>query len=154
MSCPSRWLHALGFILALAVPAAAAAQQAGPLRPIASIDGKQLYKAYCEQCHGREGKGDGVRAASLRKPPAGLTTVAARHNGEFDREYVVQYIMGTRPGGRTAINPVTKRVAFMTPDGPADMPVWGDIFRMFWPDEPKRLRFQNLAAHLEKMQQK
>lgn len=142
----------LAFVLATSPPLVA--QQQSPLRPIASIDGAQLYKAYCEQCHGREGKGDGVRAAALRKPPADLTTIAARNGGKFNREYVVQYIMGTRPGGRAAINPATGRVAFMTPEGPADMPVWGDIFRKFWPDEPKRLRFENLAKHLEKMQQK
>jgi hypothetical protein len=131
------------------------AQPSAPLRPIASIDGQQLYKAYCEQCHGPEGRGDGVRAPSLRKPPADLTTIAARHGGEFPREYVIQYIMGTaRPGGRAAINPATGRMAFMTPEGPADMPVWGAIFRKFWPEDPPRLRFESLAKHLQKMQQK
>lgn len=43
------------------------------LRPVASTRGIDLYKGFCRQCHGTEGKGEGPLAKGLRTPPADLT---------------------------------------------------------------------------------
>ena len=34
------------------------------------IEGKKTYTTFCAACHGNKGKGDGVAAAGLQKPPA------------------------------------------------------------------------------------
>lgn len=51
-----------------------------PLRgqPAATEAGKQLYRLYCTPCHGNKGKGDGVAAAGLSKPPADHTSAAVQ----------------------------------------------------------------------------
>jgi mono/diheme cytochrome c family protein len=40
----------------------------------ASVEGKQLFDAICFVCHGNQGKGDGINAANLERPPANLTS--------------------------------------------------------------------------------
>jgi mono/diheme cytochrome c family protein len=40
----------------------------------ALIEGKQLFDAICFVCHGNQGKGDGINAANLERPPANLTS--------------------------------------------------------------------------------
>jgi mono/diheme cytochrome c family protein len=148
-------VRVVGLVSAFAVPAILVAQQVKvekvPLRPISSIDGKDLYKAYCAQCHGLDAKGNGPRA-KLKKPGADLTRIAANNHGTFVKESVVEYIMGTRPGGRSQFDPVSGKVVFMTPDGPADMPPWGFYFRNFWPSDPERFRLMKVADYLETLQ--
>lgn len=39
-------------------------------------EGKKIYVTYCVACHGDKGKGDGVAAAGLQKPPADHTSAA------------------------------------------------------------------------------
>jgi mono/diheme cytochrome c family protein len=58
------------------------------------IDGRQAFVADCAGCHGTDAKGDGPMAAQLTKPPANLTTLAARHGGTFPRDYVMSTIDG------------------------------------------------------------
>ena len=36
----------------------------------ATIAGKKIYTQYCVTCHGNKGKGDGIAAPGLSKPPA------------------------------------------------------------------------------------
>src|SRR6478736_1849500 len=36
----------------------------------ATAEGKKLYTLYCVPCHGSKGKGDGIAAPGLSKPPA------------------------------------------------------------------------------------
>ena len=48
-----------------------------------SLKGLELFQAYCATCHGREAKGGGPMAASLKTPPADLTTIAKRNKGTF-----------------------------------------------------------------------
>lgn len=38
--------------------------------------GKKIYKAKCRKCHGKEGKGDGPKAKSLKKKPRDYTDKA------------------------------------------------------------------------------
>jgi mono/diheme cytochrome c family protein len=37
--------------------------------PIASIEGKDNFEAYCAVCHGRDGKGGGPAAPAMKVPP-------------------------------------------------------------------------------------
>ena len=126
-----------------------------PLCPISSLNGKDLYKAYCEQCHGAGGKGDGPAAASLKKPPADLTQLAARNNGKFNRTGVEAFITGDRPGGVLRSDKGTEAPVIINADGTPDyMPVYGILFRDLWPDEPVMIRSGNLARYIESIQAK
>jgi hypothetical protein len=126
-----------------------------PLRPINSINGKDLYKAYCEQCHGAGGKGDGPAGASLKRPPADLTQLAARNSGKFNRTGVERFIKGDRPGGVLRTDTGTAAAVIINADGTPDyMPVYGILFREVWPDEPVIIRCGNLARYIESIQAK
>ena len=59
-----------------------------------TVDGKQAYLEDCSACHGISGKGDGPMARDLAKAPADLTTLAARYDGTYPRDYVMSTIDG------------------------------------------------------------
>ena len=40
----------------------------------ATLEGKKIYMMYCVTCHGSKGKGDGIAAPGLSKPPADHTS--------------------------------------------------------------------------------
>jgi mono/diheme cytochrome c family protein len=40
----------------------------------AIMEGKKIYTLYCVTCHGNKGKGDGIAAPGLSKPPADHTS--------------------------------------------------------------------------------
>lgn len=48
-------------------------------------DGRALYVAKCQACHGAEGKGDGPAARALPKPPRDFTS-ADFWNGQTDNK--------------------------------------------------------------------
>lgn len=49
----------------------------------ALVSGKTSFEAICFVCHGNQGKGDGLNAPNLERPPADLTaaTVQAQSDG-------------------------------------------------------------------------
>ena len=53
------------------VPAEFAGQK-NPYGPEAAHQGAEVYKTYCESCHGESGLGDGVAGGSLVPPPKNL----------------------------------------------------------------------------------
>jgi len=108
---------------------------------IQSIQGPALYEAYCAVCHGRDGKGGGPKAKSLKVAPPDLTRVAARNGGKFPLPRIQRIISGEEPG--TAGH------------GTRAMPVWGPIFSQFaWDQDLGKIRVYNLAKRIEEMQVK
>ena len=63
--------------------AAIAAAQESPRKLIASMEGKDLFRAYCASCHGMDAKGNGPVAPALKAPVPDLTTLAKRNRGVF-----------------------------------------------------------------------
>jgi mono/diheme cytochrome c family protein len=115
------------------------AQEPETTRLIDSIQGPQLYMAYCAACHGRGGKGDGPMAKSLKVATPDLTAIASRNGGKFPLVRVQRIISGEEQ--------------LPTGHGTREMPVWGPIFsQVAWDQDLGRVRIYNLALYLETMQ--
>ena len=109
-----------------------------PLVP-ESLVGSVSFDLYCASCHGRQGRGDGPTAASLRTRPADLTLLARNNRGTFPRDRVLSFVEGS---ARAAAH------------GTSDMPVWGPTLRALdGSDARVTVRLQNLVAFIESMQQ-
>ncbi len=112
-----------------------------PARPIQSVEGKDLYAAYCASCHGRGAKGDGPAAPALKVPPPDLTMLAKRNGGTFAFVDVEQMISGS---GRS-----------LASHGSNEMPIWGHIFYAMSKDSAlETMRTKNLVKYLEGLQVK
>jgi mono/diheme cytochrome c family protein len=140
----TKWLVATTLMLAVALVAPqVAAQQIRreTAHAIPSVEGVDLYNAYCAVCHGKDGKGNGPAAVALKTPMPDLTTMAKRNAGKYSAADVEAAILGK---GK------------MTPaHGSPDMPIWGPVFRSLTPDEAARtLRVTNLVKYIETMQAK
>lgn len=135
-----------GALLAAALwPVAPAAQTTGgqvPRLTIESTDGRDVFDVYCATCHGRDGRGDGPVAASLKTPPPDLTLLARRNGGTFPAVVLRHVLLGT------ADRPLPAH-------GTREMPVWGPIFLALDPDETRAtLRIERLLAYIESLQAK
>lgn len=130
----------LGLVLpALAQVPAKPVLKKEPVRTIGSVEGSDLYDAYCASCHGRDGKGHGPAVRALKVPPGDITQLAKK-TGKFSPTDVEAAITGQN----------------MTPaHGDTEMPIWGPIFRQMSPDDGmKALRIANLVNYIESIQQK
>jgi mono/diheme cytochrome c family protein len=108
---------------------------------IDSIQGPPLYTAYCTVCHGKDGKGGGPMAKSLKVAPPDLTHIVMRNGGRFPMERIQRIISGEEP--------------LAAGHGPREMPVWGPIFsQIAWDQDLGRVRVANLARYIEGMQTK
>lgn len=94
---------ALGALLA---PDPAAAQEGARL-------GRVEFNAYCAQCHGTSGRGDGVVAEFLTVAPPDLTRLQRDNGGVFPFARVYEIIEGG--GGIRA-------------HGTREMPAWGERY--------------------------
>jgi len=125
----------------LVICALGLAQQPETDRLIDSIQGPALYTAYCAVCHGKDARGDGPMAKSLKVGPPDLTRLALRNGGKFPMDRVQKIIASQEavPAGH----------------GTREMPVWGPVFsQIAWDQDLGRIRVYNLAKYLEKMQAK
>ena len=114
---------------------------ADTVRLIDSIQGPNLYKAYCAVCHGPNAKGDGPMRMFLTTPPSDLTRISAKNGGMFPLAKVRRIISGedALPGGH----------------GTRQMPIWGPIFsQVAWDQDLGRVRIDNLARYIETLQGK
>lgn len=116
----ARWRRALllaaGAALAAALSAASASAEepAGEdPTPLFTASGRELYLRHCSACHGEDGRGDGPVAEELRVPPADLTRIRSRHDGEFPTAELARFI-----DGRMEVQA----------HGSREMPVWGRRF--------------------------
>ena len=116
-------------------------QEDRPARLIDSLQGPDLYKAYCAVCHGSDAKGNGPLAKWLRTAPADLTRIASRNGGSFPLARVRRVISGAE--------------SMSAGHGTREMPVWGPIFSQVDRDQDLgRVRIDNLARYLESLQTK
>jgi mono/diheme cytochrome c family protein len=137
-------LGLLGIVLVCGFSAAQAPPP--PIQPeqrrlISSLEGSDLYQAYCAVCHGNDAKGGGPMARALRVPPSDLTRIAVHSGGIFPTQRVERIISGE------------SEVA--TGHGTREMPLWGPVFsQVAWDQDLGRVRIDNLAKYLEKLQTK
>jgi mono/diheme cytochrome c family protein len=109
----------------------------GPIKRVAASDAKKMFDTYCAVCHGKDGKGNGPAAASLKKVPADLTRISARNGGAFPDVKVQRYIEGLDE---------------VAAHGTRDMPMWGDLFNSLNRDTAQ-IRIRALAEYLKSLQQ-
>ncbi len=131
----------LGFATSLCAAQEKPAKQAKPSSSLAV--GAKIYKRDCAVCHGNDGKGNGPPPASspFTEPPPDLTTLARRHEGEFPAAYVKSVLLN----GAKA------------PDhGPAEMPVWGVMFKAATKSDDAKVaaRIADLTEYIESLQVK
>ena len=117
-------------------------QEKSPRKLIASMEGKDLYLAYCASCHGKLGKGDGPVASALKGPLADLTSISKRNRGKFPREEMEKIILGEQKSARSA-------------HGSEQMPVWGPVFSKVEKDQDFGLvRVRRVVEYLISIQAK
>lgn len=114
-------------------------REAAPITSAAS--GKEMFMSYCASCHGKDGKGDGPAATSLKNLPADLTTLAKRNGGKYPADRVTSVLRGQ---------------ASVVPHGDQEMPVWGPVFwKMSQGHEVEvHQRISNLNHYIESLQVK
>ena len=133
--------------LAFASTTFAAAQEAKTqvkheAAPITSpVSGKEMFMSYCASCHGKDARGNGPAAASLKSLPADLTGLSKRNGGKYPADKVTSILRGQ---------------ANLVPHGDQEMPVWGPVFwRMSGGhEEVVQQRIANLNRYLESQQAK
>lgn len=105
---------------------------------IRSVEGPDLFRAYCASCHGVTGKGGGPAAPALKAKVPDLTLLAKTNRGEFPAARVGKVIMGDE---------------VVLAHGSREMPVWGPIFHQVESDVDRgNVRLANLVKYLESIQ--
>jgi len=128
-------------VVCSAVPVALAQTDSGKTSDASVASGRGLYVAYCASCHGKDGKGKGPAAASLKTPPPDLTALAQRSDGKFPKAHVSEIISGE---------------AAMSAHGSREMPVWGPFFLALSGTKEKaaKSRVEELTSYIESIQSK
>jgi len=113
----------------------------GPVPVTSPASGREMFVAYCASCHGKDAKGDGPARNALKVPPADLTMLAKKNNGDYPSMKVTTVLTGQ---------------ANLAAHGSQEMPVWGPIFwRMSGGHEAEvQQRITNLNRYLESLQVK
>jgi mono/diheme cytochrome c family protein len=128
---------AAALLLAVGVNAQAQVKRES-IKPIEGVKGADTFKAYCAQCHGVSGRGDGPAAKALKMPPADLTTLTQRNKGQYPAANVKQVITGDQ----------------VPAHGTREMPMWGPVFRSVEDPSVTELRVVNLVKYIEEIQVK
>jgi mono/diheme cytochrome c family protein len=105
---------------------------------IRSVDGRDLFRAYCASCHGLDGKGHGPAATALKTRVADLTVLAKNNRGQFPSSRVRRTITGEE---------------VFASHGSREMPIWGPIFHQVESDLDRgNVRVENLVKYIESIQ--
>jgi mono/diheme cytochrome c family protein len=105
---------------------------------IRSVEGPDLFRAYCASCHGKDGKGNGPVAATLKATVPDLTIITVSNDGNFPVARIKRIIMGE---------------GMIASHGSREMPVWGPIFHQVEEDVDRgNVRVENLLTYLESIQ--
>ena len=113
-----------------------AQKQLPPL--IRSVEGPDLYRAYCASCHGQDGKGNGPAASAMKATVPDLTVIAKNNGGKFPVARVQRIILGQ---------------GMIASHGSREMPVWGPVFHQIEVDVDRgNVRLDNLVKYLESLQ--
>lgn len=129
------------FLLLLLVGGLACAQDSSPRKLISSLDGKDLFPAYCASCHGTDGKGKGAVATALKKGVPDITTISRRNKGQFPAPELEKMILGQSRAAAA--------------HGTREMPVWGPLFRPVENDQDLGMvRAHNLVEYIRTLQVK
>jgi hypothetical protein len=111
-----------------------------PVHLIPSLEGVDLFHAYCSPCHGADGTGNGPVAPALTSKVPDLTTLAKQHGGIFPRAHVRKTI-----SGQDAV----------VAHGSREMPIWGEIFHQVEQDRDYgNVRLTNVTKYIESIQVK
>jgi len=124
-----------------AVPVALGQTDSGKALDASVASGRDLYVSYCASCHGKDAKGKGPAAASLKTPPPDLTVLAQKNDGKFPKTRVMETISGENA---------------MKAHGSREMPVWGPYFLALsgMKEKAAKARVEDLANYLESIQSK
>ena len=102
------------------------------------MEGPDLFRAYCASCHGKDGKGNGPVAATLKATVPDLTIITVSNDGNFPVARMKRIIMGE---------------GMIASHGSREMPVWGPIFHQVEEDVDRgNVRVENLITYLESIQ--
>ena len=105
---------------------------------IRSVEGPNLFRAYCASCHGADAKGKGPAAPALKSQVPDLTLLTKRNGGRFPEARVRKIIMGDD---------------VVAVHGSREMPVWGPIFHQIeWDVDRGNVRLDNLVKYLDSIQ--
>ena len=134
-------LSALLFCPAGLLRAQEKAPKKAPIQNTSPASGEEMFKTYCAVCHGKDLKGGGPMAGSLKVKPPDLTTLAKRHDGKFPEDYVTNVL---RNGVKAPAH------------GSTEMPVWGPLFASVSGGDQSivNMRISNLVRYLESVQTK
>lgn len=109
-----------------------------PVPLIHSVEGPDLFRAYCASCHGVDGKGGGPAASALKARVPNLTSLARNNRGQFPTARVRETITG---------------VQVVAAHGSREMPIWGPVFHQVEGDvDWGNVRLENLVKYLESIQ--
>ena len=132
-----------GFMLCALLPTSVLVSEQKSESPPAGerVQGASLYQAHCAVCHGRDAKGRGPMANSLKVSPPDLTLIATRNRTHFPLARVQKIIAGEVP--------------IPAGHGTREMPVWGPVFsQIVWDQDLGQIRVYNLAKYIEEKQAK
>jgi hypothetical protein len=133
----------VAFFVALGRPlqeSPAKSQSQQPVQLIHSLDGADLFHAYCASCHGADAKGAGPVASALTSNVPDLTTISKRNGGIFPSKRIEQIVAGN---------------GLIIAHGSREMPIWGPIFHQIQEDRDLgNIRLHNVTKYIESIQQK
>jgi mono/diheme cytochrome c family protein len=126
-------------LLTASLPGQKRATEQFQLPSASPTSGPQMFRAYCADCHGVDGKGNGPVAAVLKISPPDLTTLTQRNQGTFPYDRVFKTISGD---------------AKVVSHGTREMPVWGPVFREMGRGRrgEAQLRLKTLTNYISSLQ--